>query len=188
MSIVRENINFERGINPRTSMGVGLRPKIEEWLEKYFIKTYHTYWTGYSNATHKSHYEILEDFTINVGNFFATTWKGNFPDFIQFNESHGDFQVDSMGLTTLRGCPRKVKGYFSCSRNNLKNLIGGPEYVTGSYSASLNPTLESLEGLANYIGGDFSCNNKTGLNSKDIPKGTYIGGDISVFLWSAGQW
>ena len=180
MSIVRENINFERGINPRTSMDIGLRPKIEEWLKMYFVKT--------SNSTLKSYYEILEDLTIDVFGFFASTWKGNFPEFIQFNECYGDFQVDNMGLTTLRGCPRKVKGYFSCSRNNLKNLIGGPEYVTGSYSASLNPTLESLEGLANYIGGDFSCNNKTGLNSKDIPKGTYIGGDISVFLWSAGQW
>ena len=180
MSIVRENINFERGINPRTSMGIGLRPKIEEWLKMYFVKT--------SNSTLKSYYEILEDLTIDVFGFFASTWKGNFPEFIQFNECYGDFQVDNMGLTTLRGCPRKVKGYFSCSRNNIKNLIGGPEYVEGSYSASLNPTLESLEGLANYIGGDFSCNNKTGLNSKDIPKGTYIGGDISVFLWSAGQW
>ena len=180
MSIVRESINFERGINPRTSMGIGLRPKIEEWLKMYFVKT--------SNSTLKSYYEILEDLTIDVFGFFASTWKGNFPEFIQFNECYGDFQVDNMGLTTLRGCPRKVKGYFSCSRNNLKNLIGGPEYVTGSYSASLNPALESLEGLANYIGGDFSCNNKTGLNSKDIPKGTYIGGDISVFLWSAGQW
>ena len=180
MGIVRENINFERGINPRASMGIGLGPKIEEWLEKYFIKT--------SNATHQSNYEILEDFTINVGNFFATTWKGNFPDFIQFNESYGDFQIDSMDLTTLRGCPRKVKGYFSCSRNNLRNLIGGPEYVGGHYSASLNPTIESLEGIAHYIGGDFSCNNKTGLTDKDIPPGTYIGGDISVHHWSVGQW
>ena len=135
MSIVRESINFERGINPRTSMGIGLRPKIEEWLKMYFVKT--------SNSTLKSYYEILEDLTIDVFGFFASTWKGNFPEFIQFNECYGDFQVDNMGLTTLRGCPRKVKGYFSCSRNNLKNLIGGPEYVTGSYSASLNPTLES---------------------------------------------
>jgi len=180
MSIVRENINFERGINPRTSMGIGLRPKIEEWLKMYFVKT--------SNSTLKSYYEILEDLTIDCFWIFCPTWKGNFPEFIQFNECYGDFQVDNMGLTTLRGCPRKVKGYFSCSRNNIKNLIGGPEYVEGSYSASLNPALESLEGLANYIGGDFSCNNKTGLNSKDIPKGTYIRGDISVFLWSAGQW
>ena len=38
MGIVRENINFERGINPKSSMGIGLRSKIEEWLEKYFIK------------------------------------------------------------------------------------------------------------------------------------------------------
>ena len=87
-------------------------------------------------------------------------------------------------MTSLRGCPKIVTGSFNCSRNDLKNLIGGPEQVNGDYACSLNANLESLEGLARIIGGNLACNNKSGLTDKDVPKNTIVTGEVNVHYWS----
>lgn len=183
--IVREYINFERGIDPKQAMEIGMKSKIEKWLEEYFHNV--------SNATRESSFTINEDLTIDIDGFFACRWEGNFPDFIQFNEIRGDFMIQGFTgqwntvKTSLRGCPQKVYGDFDCCRNDLKNLIGGPEYVQGYYVASLNPNIQSLEGLAKYIGKSFSCNNKSNLTIKDIPGGTKIKGGINISHWG-GNW
>ena len=185
--IVRESISFERGENPIKTMGIGMRGKIREWLMDHFFDV--------SNATRESTFRINDDLTIDIlKGFFATDWPGNFPDYIRFNEVNcdfnirGDLRVNSVQgrepMTSLRGCPRVVNGEFDCSRNDLKNLIGGPEKVTDHYAYSLNPHIESLEGMAKEIGGDFACNNKSGLTEKDIPEGVEIMGDPNVHYWS----
>ncbi|MDD5649179.1 MAG: hypothetical protein PHF86_01995 [Candidatus Nanoarchaeia archaeon] len=187
MKIVKESINFERGLDPKESMNIGIKPKITDWLYNYFIVT--------SQATKQSYFKINDDLTIDIYGFFATSWKGNFPDYIQFNKiftnknNNGDFQIGAGNkMNTLRGCPKIVEGNFDCTKNNLKNLIGGPIIVEGTYYCGQNP-LESLEGLAKEIGSGLSCNNKSGLTKKDIPKETKFScysDQISISYW--GNW
>jgi hypothetical protein len=186
--IVRESIavNFERGGDPKKTLGVGMRGKIQEWLMEY--------WFNISNATKSSLFRINDDLTIDIlQGFFTTDWPGNFPDYIQFNEANCNFNImgdvrrntgDKNQMTSLRGCPRIVNGEFGCSRNNLKNLVGGPEFVKSHYACSLNPHIESFEGIAKFIGGDFACNNKSGLTEKDIPAGVEILGSPNVHYWA----
>lgn len=184
--IVRESISFERQPDPYKSLGIGLREKIHEWLMEYYFNI--------SNATKSSEFRINEDLTIDIlDGFFTTDWPGNFPDYIQFNEVNCNFNIQGdvrrptagrKPMTSLRGCPRIVKGEFNCSRNDLKNLVGGPEEVTGHYSCSLNPNIKSFEGIAKFIGGDFSCNNKSGLTNRNIPEDVEILGSPNVHYWS----
>jgi hypothetical protein len=58
-----------------------------------------------------------------------------------------EFDVSNIGLTTLEGCPRVVKGTFRASINDLTNLKGGPEFVDEYYNIKHNMNLTSLEGL-----------------------------------------
>ena len=183
--IVRESISFERHRDPKHTLNIGMRTKIEEWLEEYYHEV--------SNATRASKYTINDDLTIDIDGFFVTDWPGNLPDFIQFNEIRGNFVIQGdlrrsvvkKGfMTSLKGCPKIVKGEFNCSRNDLNNLIGGPETVSGNYTCSLNPHLKSLKGIATSIGGDLDCNNKSGLTEKDIPPGTKIVGRPNVHYWA----
>jgi hypothetical protein len=51
--------------------------------------------------------------------------------------------LDNKGLTSLEGSPKQVE-VFDVSRNNLKNLIGGPQKVKRYFAYSNK--LESLEG------------------------------------------
>jgi hypothetical protein len=170
LNLVREHISrFERGIDPKDAMQTGLKYRIEKWLEDH----YH----NISNATKAGYYEINSDSTIDIHGFFATDWDKNFPDYIQFNECYGSFQISAIDegyMTSLRGCPRIVRGDFECCRQQLKNLVGGPEEVHGKYVCSCIETLKSLEGLAKYIGEYLACNNKSGLTINNIPKGTHI--------------
>lgn len=54
---------------------------------------------------------------------------------IQFKEIiNGYFNIDNNHLTTLKGCPEKVSGYFSCSGNiTLKSLKYVPDAITIYY-------------------------------------------------------
>ena len=179
MELVREHINFKRGIDPKDAMNIGLRNQIIEWLEYY----YH----DISNATRAGTYIINDDLTIDIDGFFTTIWKENLPNYIQFNKIDGNFLFsEKQKVTSLKGCPKIVNGEFYCNSNDLKNLIGGPKIVAGNYICSLNPHIKSLEGLAKKIGGMFACNNKSGLTEKDIPEGTEISDLIrtNVSHWS----
>jgi hypothetical protein len=182
MKIVRESLNFERGQDPKQSMNIGLKAKITDWLYEYFIPS--------NPATREIHFNINNDLTINIYGSFSTSWQGDFPEYIQFNEiierdNHSGFDISRNNMTTLRGCPKIVNGAFDCTGNNLKNFIGGPQMVTGNYIAGQNP-LESLIGLAKDILGIFYCNNKMGLTGKDIPKNSKIKGLYKVDYW--GDW
>jgi hypothetical protein len=189
--IVRESISFERHKDAKQTLNIGMRTKIQEWLEEYFHNI--------SNATKSTKYTINDDLTIDLDGFFATHWMGNFPEWIQFGKT-GSFQLQGDGMrkgdngknlmTSLRGCPRIIYGDFNCSRQNLTNLVGGPEEVYGNYSCSLNRNIKSFEGIAKKINGDFSCNNNSGLTERDIPTECrlYIEGNINVHKWSPEVW
>lgn len=73
------------------------------------------------------------------------------------NEVIGDFTVESCNLQTLKGCPKIIKGHFSCYNNKLVTLEHGPTYVSYSYYCS-NNNLYSLRGAPKEIHGGFICN------------------------------
>jgi hypothetical protein len=61
------------------------------------------------------------------------------------------------GIKSLEGLPDSVEGYLDFKNTKIKNLIGAPKYVGGSFDVSDCCNLESLEGAPEHIGGNFFC-------------------------------
>lgn len=81
------------------------------------------------------------------------------------------FDCSNRSLTSLKYCPKKIKGTFNCSyNNNLKSLEGMPqEGVLKLYAEECD--LTSLEGAPKKISGDLNCaNNKNLLTLKGAPQ------------------
>ena len=112
MKIVKENINnFERGgENPLFTMEIGKKELIKRWLDKVGVKDF---------------YFIHDDFTIDVeGSVDLENMKlGNFPEYIQFRDITGSFDCAGNEMTTLRGCPRFVEGYFAAEYKYFSDNI-----------------------------------------------------------------
>lgn len=89
---------------------------------------------------------------------------------------HSSIDCSNLGLTSLEGAPEVVEGHFTCDGNRIKNLIGGPKQVKGTYSLEDNFKLESLEGLAEEIGGNLLLSNTPRL--KSIETTSNIKGEI----------
>ena len=181
MKLVREHI-FEKFIDdsdPIEDMNIGLKPIIEKWIKENVI-IFPVYPQRHPNAAgvpNRKAFTINKNYTININHNcrINSDLKTNLPDYIQFNIIRGNFSIDmNANITSLRGCPKLVKGDFQCSRTSIKNLIGGPKDVKGKYICSVIPTLESLEGFPKHIGEYVACNNKAGLTMKDVPKGSHI--------------
>jgi len=117
---VFENIEFERGIEPKEAMGIGRRALIEKWIN------------SVPDLKNINKYKIDKDLIINVrGDVFLSRRKIiELPEYIQFGKVIGDFWISGNGLISLRGCPRIVTGYFSCTDNNLTSLEGGPKLAS----------------------------------------------------------
>jgi hypothetical protein len=126
MKLVKETLyEFERSDNSLKNLGIGKRLLIEKWLAEMGIR-----W-----------YTINDDFTINkhhsanLGDGIyirLKKLKGNLPDYIVFNET-GPFDISGCELTTLRGCPRIVHGFFNCKGNRLTSLDYCPKYVSDQF-------------------------------------------------------
>ena len=134
MKIVRENINFERGRDPKSAMGIGSRELIKEWMESMpFI-------------IHEDLYRINEDMTITIKDLPLSLMgekylfpDGKLPSYIRFRECFDELDVDDCDLVSLEGFPSKIGGYFSCQLNNLTSLEKGPKFVGESYYCNGNP-------------------------------------------------
>lgn len=86
------------------------------------------------------------------------------PGPVKFGTVTGDFICSSTGLTSLRGCPEHVGtsefgGDFMCDYNDNVSLEGGPKTVGGSYSCTGCENLESLQHMAEKIGGSIFAQN-----------------------------
>lgn len=119
--IVRENINFERGIDPKKSMGLGIYGKIRLWMDEVGV--------GIKNFKVNNDFSIDTEMDIIAGEKPELFPNGFFPEYIRFNTS-GSFDIDDSGIISLVGCPKHIKGYFSCQMNNIKTLHGFPEVVS----------------------------------------------------------
>lgn len=75
-------------------------------------------------------------------------------------EHHGDENrwefIYSKAITSLKGCPKYIKGDFNCSENRLESLKYAPKEVGGDFDCK-NNSLKSLEHSPNIVKGNFIC-------------------------------
>ena len=90
--------------------------------------------------------KILKKFVSKGGDGFT----------INFGKITGNFDCSKLGLTSLKGAPKKVSGEFDCSENQLTSLEGAPQEVGGSFYCYDNQ-LTSLEGAPTEVGRNFYC-------------------------------
>ena len=133
---VSEAQQFQRGIDPKSTMNIGKRALIENWLKENDL---------FEDAV------INKDLIIDIPakanlavHLNKKGWEG-FPEYIQFGKVHGGFDISDNKFTSLRGCPTHVyetenlKGSFKCFNNLLKTLEGSPKRVDGVYICHTNP-------------------------------------------------
>ena len=139
MKLVKESISFQRGIDPKETLGIGQKYLIEKWLEEMKIKDY----------------IIRDDMTIDVGAVELRD-KGivMLPEYIKFNRV-GEFQIRRNKLISLRGSPEYVETFFVCDNNQLTSLKYSPKEC-GYFSCTGN-LLTSLEGCPKIVHNDFWC-------------------------------
>lgn len=84
----------------------------------------------------------------------------------------GDFICsDCENLTSLKGAPEKVEGWFVCSNSPITSLKGAPKEVGGAFYCLGCEKLTSLEGAPKTVGGDFCCSKCDKLTTlKGAPK------------------
>jgi hypothetical protein len=128
---IYEALDFERGQNPKEAMGIGVSAAIKSWMESLYF--------GYGYDIPK--YRINDDLTIDLFDDFIVPNKKlhKFPDYINFNICHGNFMIDNCEVESLRGCPNRITGFFSCEGNNLQSLDGMPSVVFGDIYVRDNP-------------------------------------------------
>jgi len=112
----------------------------------------------------------------NCGSNFLTTL-----DFAPTEIADGFFNCNTNRLTTLEGGPTIVSTGFNCAHNRLTSLIGAPKRIKkGYFDCSFNKKLISLEGIPEYIRGDFyySKGKDRVFTEKEIRDKSYIGGAV----------
>lgn len=122
-----------------------------------------------------SKYKINSDYTIDTYGSVKIEQPINFIPF-KFGYIMGDFDISNCGIIDLRNCPDEVENDFICSRNRLKNLVGGPKKVGGDYDVTLSH-LNDLKGSPEKIYGDFICGYNNLADLTDGPKyvvGSYL--------------
>ena len=62
------------------------------------------------------------------------TKKVRFADVMGELDGKSDIDCSNKGLTSLEGCPERVKGDFNCSGNKLTTLEGGPKKIKGDFN------------------------------------------------------
>ncbi len=95
-------------------------------------------------------------------------------------EVKGDFFCDQNKLTSLEFCPEKVKGYFDCSHNKLTSLKGAPKQAGSKFYCSDNK-LTTLKGSPEIVGGDFDCSHNKLTSLEGTPKEIFGSLNISNF-------
>jgi len=122
MKLIREYINekFTDESDPIKDLGIGVRHKIEEWLNKMHIEKY----------------TINDDLTIDVYSsvnleHYAVPDIKKLPAYIKFNIVNGDFIVPA-NFSSMKGFPQLITGDFGCFWNDIKSLKYMPKSIGGS--------------------------------------------------------
>lgn len=114
-------------------------------------------------------YTINEDGSIDVNqnvNFYNRKLT-ELP--LNFNIVDGNFTCAVNFLTTLKGSPKKVTGYFNCNNNEgLKSLEHAPVEVGGGFGGG-HCGLTSLEHFPQSVGHKILLNNNSIESMKGLP-------------------
>ena len=126
---------FERKESVLSSLDVGQRKLIKDWLDE----------TGVRN------YMINDDLTIDVDSVVDLSRRNlkKFPYYIQFNNIKGKFDMGINFFTSLKGCPRIVAGEFECDRNRLTSLEWCPK-IAGHFFCQVNYRIFSEEEIRKH--------------------------------------
>ena len=91
--------------------------------------------------------------SIDLSKFtFLTKLPTNIP-----RQVRGSFKCNSTLITSLKGAPETVVGFFGCSYcSQLKSLKGAPKLVNGDFNC-FNCQLTSLEGGPTTVHGEYNC-------------------------------
>lgn len=119
---------------------------IEKWLEQYDIKNYNIF----ENKNNDGYIVNVND-DVNLSNKDLKAIE------VQFGIVRGGFSCDHNKLTSLLGCPEKLRYTFNCSYNQLTSLNGSPIEIEGGDFWCHNNKLISLEGCTQKIKGIFDC-------------------------------
>ncbi len=114
--------------------------EIKQWLHEHDIEEYFIH----SNLI----VDVLTDVDLSSENLEELP--------IQFGFINGNFSLFGNELSTLKGCPRRVMGYFDCSHNNLKDLKFCPNEIEGTFFLS-NNHIKGLEYAPDMVKGKFKC-------------------------------
>ena len=149
----KEQVNekFTEDSDPIHDMGIGRKSLIKKWLDEMNI----------------DNYTINDDFTIDANYINLGSKKlKKLPDYIQFNEINYTFTIGFNSLTSLRGCPKIVNGWFSCQGNKITSLEYAPDIVRGSFNCE-NNRLTEITKIPNGITHWISFQKNPGLFTKE---------------------
>lgn len=142
---VKESLyEFEKGLNPVDSLGLGRKTMIEEWLQK--------------NNIDLNLCRINKDYSIDFGDndirrfdnhsviFISGINTPKLPYFIQFNRIYGNFHINNCYLTSFRGFPREIHtsgDHYGClniigNKKMFKSLDYFPEYIKYNFICKKN--------------------------------------------------
>ena len=116
-----------------------------------------------TNKKIKYEFKSNEKGNVDCANNKLTTLKGA-PQKVD-----GYFDCANNKLTTLEGAPQKVDGYFDCANNKLTTLKGAPQKVGRSFICSGN-NLTTLEGAPQKVDGYFDCSRNNLITLKGAPQ------------------
>ena len=105
---IKENMEFHRNINPKSSLDIGYHAQIKNWFKECGI-------SEDPNDDKYVEYRINKDGTIDVLDDLnlVDCNINNFPYFIKFKIIYGGFYVAQNIFTKLDGFPKEVKGDLS---------------------------------------------------------------------------
>lgn len=141
-----------RQVAPRPAPVSSGVQKITEWLNKHDV-------TNFSVDPTTGAVDVTGNVMLDVDNITQLP--------VKFGRVTGSFSVGGSDLTTLEGCPTFVGKTFNCRNTDITDFTGGPQEVGGSYTASNNAKLTSLQGLPRIVPGTLDLSGKSQLKTLD---------------------
>jgi len=80
---------------------------------------------------------------------------------VQFGVVNCNFNCINLGLTSFKGCPHTINGYFYCSSNKFKSSEFFPEYIGGPFMMNSNPINDLIDliytGMSDNFQDPYEC-------------------------------
>ena len=154
------------------NLGIGQESQIEKWLKKYGVDNYKLV---KDNKTGGYTIDVIDQ--DNEADVVLRN-VNEIPDYIQFGNIQGSFELDNCGVKSLKGCPISVYDYFKvidCPK--ITSLEGCPENVTNIQIVG-NANLKSLKGCPKNAEWIQCWDNGKEFTKNDFKK--YCNSDIAL--------